>query len=94
MCPGTQKQIDPIKNIPFGIEKHIEDVKQDEKHVPELLESVMRPTFFVKEGLRPLWIKISQFGSKIPKSNFQLLGFRKSDGSPLEANNTSEPSKF
>ena len=33
----------------FVIEKYIEDVKQDEKHVPDLLELIMRRTFFVKE---------------------------------------------
>ena len=32
----------------FVIEKSIEDVKQDEKHVLDLLEAIMRPTFFVK----------------------------------------------
>ena len=33
------------------MEKHIEDAKQDEKHVPDLLESIMRPTDPVKEEL-------------------------------------------
>ena len=34
----------------FVIEKYIEDVKQEEKHVPDLLESIMRPTDPVKES--------------------------------------------
>ena len=33
------------------MEKYIEDAKQDEKHVPDLLESKMRPTDPVKEEL-------------------------------------------
>ena len=33
------------------IEKYIEDATQDEKHVPGLLESIMRPTDPVKEEL-------------------------------------------
>ena len=33
------------------MEKYIEDAKQDEKHVPDLLESIMRPTDPVKEEL-------------------------------------------
>ena len=47
------------------MEKYIEDVKQDEKHVPDLLEPIMRPTCLVKEELRPILFKMSQFGSKI-----------------------------
>ena len=31
--------------------KSIEDAKQDEKDVPDLLESIMRPTHPVKESL-------------------------------------------
>ena len=33
----------------FFIEKYVEDVKQDEKHVPHLLDSIIRPTDPVKE---------------------------------------------
>ena len=35
----------------FVIEKYIEDVKQDKKVVPDLLESIIRPTDAVKEEL-------------------------------------------
>ena len=49
------------------MEKYVEDVKQDEKHVPDLLESIMRLTCLVKEELRPNLFKISQFGPKITK---------------------------
>ena len=33
----------------FVIEKYVEDVKQDETHVPDLLESIMRPPGLVKK---------------------------------------------
>ena len=49
------------------MEKYVEDVKQDEKHVPDLLESIMRPTDPVKEELRRILFKIDQFGSKVSK---------------------------
>ena len=47
--------------------KYIEDLRQDEKHVPDLLESIMRPTDPVKDELRQKLFKIDQFGSKIKK---------------------------
>ena len=34
------------------MEKYVEDAKQNEKSVPDLLESIMRPTDPVKEELR------------------------------------------
>ena len=34
------------------MEKYIEDVKQEEKDVPDLLEAIMRPTCLVKEELQ------------------------------------------
>ena len=61
MCPGTQKQVDPITKTLFVIEKYIEDVKQDKKHDPDLLESIMKPTDFVREDLRPILFKFNQF---------------------------------
>ena len=45
--------------------------------MPDLLESIMRPTDPVKEELRQKLFKISQFGSKIPKirvCTFQMSG--------------------
>ena len=47
--------------------KYIEDARQEEKHVPDLLEAIMRPTDPVKEELRPILSKLSQFGPKIQK---------------------------
>ena len=48
--------------------KYVEDAKQDEKHVPDLLESIMRPTCLVKEELRPILFKMSQFRPEITKT--------------------------
>ena len=66
-----------IKKTFFLIEKCFEDVRQDEKHVPDLLESIMRPTDPVKEELRQKLFKMTQFGSKITKirvCTFQISG--------------------
>ena len=49
------------------MEKCFEDARQDEKHVPELMESIMRPTDPVKEELRQKLFKIDRFDSKIKK---------------------------
>ena len=49
------------------MEKCFEDAREDEKHVPDLLESIMRPTDPVKEELRQKLFKITQFESKIKK---------------------------
>ena len=48
----------------FVIGKYAEDVKQDAKDVPDLLESIMRPTDPVKEELRRNLCKMSQFSPK------------------------------
>ena len=61
----------------FLIEKCFEDAQQDEKHVPDLLELIMKPTDPVKEELRQKLFKIDQFDSKIPKirvCTFQMPG--------------------
>ena len=49
----------------FLIEKYIEDARQDEKHVPDLLESIIQSPGLVKAELRPILFKMIQFGSKI-----------------------------
>ena len=59
------------------MEKCNEDARQDEKHVPDLLESIMRPADPVKEELRQKLFKIEQFESKITKirvCTFQMSG--------------------
>ena len=37
------------KRYLFVMEKYIEDARQEEKDVPDLLEAIMRPTCLVKE---------------------------------------------
>ena len=49
-----KKEVVPKKNTFFVIEKYVEDVKQDQKTAPDLLELIMRPTDPVKEKLRPI----------------------------------------
>ena len=48
--------------------KYIEDARQEEKDVPDLLEAIMRPTCLVKEELRQNLFKMTQFRPKITKS--------------------------
>ena len=50
------------------MEKYVEDVKQEEKHVPDLLEAIMRPTCLVKKELRQILSKLNQFRSEITKN--------------------------
>ena len=90
-------EVDPKKKTFFVTEKYIDDVKQDEKHVPDLLESIMRPSGLVKEELRPILFKLNgrvNLDPKSQKSRFQLFGSRKSDGFPPEANASLLASKF
>ena len=59
------------------MEECFEDARQDEKHVPDLLEPIIQPTDPVKEELRQKLFKIIQFGSKINKirvCTFQMSG--------------------
>ena len=51
----------------FIMEKSVEDAKQEEKDVPDLLESIMRPTCLVKEELRRILMKINEFKPEITK---------------------------
>ena len=47
------------------MEKYFEDIRQDEKHVPDLLELIMTPKDRVKEEVRPNLFKVTQIRSKI-----------------------------
>ena len=49
------------------MEKYIEDARQEEKDVPDLLEAIMRPTDPVKEELRQNLTKMTQFRPEITK---------------------------
>ena len=63
--PTQQNKLTLSKTYFFVIGKSVEDVKQDEKHVPDLLEAIMRPTDPMKEELRPILSKMSKIRSKI-----------------------------
>ena len=67
VCTHTKKHKTISKRYVFLIEKYVEDVRQDEKHVPDLLEAIIRPTDPVKEELRQKMFKITQIMSKIKK---------------------------
>ena len=59
------------------IEKYVEDVKQDEKSVPDLVGSITKGSGLLKEELRRISCKMSQFKSKITKirvCTFELSG--------------------
>ena len=49
------------------MEKYIEDARQEEKDVPDLLEAIMRPTDPIKEELQPILCKMNQFRPQITK---------------------------
>ena len=49
------------------MEKYIEDFRQREKHVPDLVESMIQLPGPVKDDLRQKLFKIDRFGSKIKK---------------------------
>ena len=56
------------------MEKYIEDAKQEEKDVPDLLEAIMRPTDPVKEELRQNLFKMNQFRPKTTKIKVSIFG--------------------
>ena len=58
------------------IETHIEDARQDEKHVPDLLEAVIQSPGLVKEDLRQLLLKNTQIKPKITKIKSQITNIK------------------
>ena len=69
------------------MEKYIEDVKQEEKDVPDLVESIMRPTDPAKEELRRILFKMRQYGPDIIKirvSTFWMSGKMEKSRIPAE----------
>ena len=59
------------------MEKCFEDARQEEKHVPDLLELIIQTPGPVKAKLRQKLFKITQFESKIQKvrvCTFQMSG--------------------
>ena len=73
MAPDTKRKLYQRKSNFSVIEKYIEDVKQEEKDVPDLLESIMRPTDPVKEELRICFSKRVNIDPKSSKSGFELF---------------------
>ena len=63
VCPPKSN----LRKNTFLLETYIEDVKQDEKHMPVLLESIMKGSGPEKVALRPILFKMTQIMSKIPK---------------------------
>ena len=79
MGRDTKRKLYPRKNNVFVIEKYVEDARQKEKDVPDLLEAIIRPIDPVKAELRQVLFKMGQFGSKILKikvSTFWILEIR------------------
>ena len=59
------------------MEKYVEDVKQDQKTVSDLVESIMRPTDPADEELRRILFKMNQYRTEIIKirvSTFWMSG--------------------
>ena len=74
---GGQRGLSRGKIHFFIVEKHVEDVKQNEKNVPDLVESIMRPADPVKEELRKILMKTTQFRFKVEElrvCTFWMLG--------------------
>ena len=51
MSRDTQNTLTLGKRHFFVIEKYVEDVKKDEKHIPDLLEWITRPSDLAKEEI-------------------------------------------
>ena len=67
VCTHTKKQNTISKGHVFLMEKCFEDARQDEKHVLDLLESIIQPPGLVKEELRPILLKMHQIRPEITK---------------------------
>ena len=84
VCRHTQKQKTISKRQFFLIAKCFEDVRQDETHVPDLLEAIMRPTDPVKEELWQKLFKMTKFVAQIKK--FRVCTFQMSGKIPDSTN--------
>ena len=70
----TQKHVDPKKKHVFVIDKCVEDVKQDQKIDPDLLEAIMEPTDPVKEELWRKTMKMGQCRPEVTKIRVSTFG--------------------
>ena len=62
--------------------------------MPDLLESIMRPTDPAKEELRQKLFRITQISSKIKKMRVSKFWIPEFQNFPPEANTTFSPSRF
>ena len=67
MATRHKEEVVTKKKQLFVMEKYIEDARQEEKDVPDLLEAIPRPIRLVKEELRQNLFKMSQFIPEITK---------------------------
>ena len=67
MGRDTRRKLHLRKRYFFVMDKYIEDARQEEKDIPDLLEAIMRPTCLVKEELRPILFKMTKIMSEIQK---------------------------
>ena len=77
VCRHTKKQKTITKGHFFLMEKCFEDLRQDEKHVPDLLEWRIQLNLFVKDELRQKLFEMTEFTPEITKirvCNFQMSG--------------------
>ena len=65
-CPH-KKKLYLRKRHSFVIEKYVEDVKQDQKIVRDVVESIMKPPDPVKEELRRMLMNMCQFRHEITR---------------------------
>ena len=52
------------------MEKYVEDAKQEEKDVPDLVEAIVRPTCLVEEELRTNPCKSNGLRTRLKKTHF------------------------
>ena len=67
MARETKRKLHLRKKHIFVADKYVEDVKQDEKSIPDLVESIMKAPGLVKDGLRLILFKIYQSRPKTTK---------------------------
>ena len=66
----TKRKLYQKKNV---IENYIEDAKQDEKHVPDLLESIIQVPGLVKEELRHFFRNDTNYVESYKHEGFNFL---------------------
>ena len=73
LSPPTPSEMSDLGLMGGMEQKYVEDVKQDEKHVPDLLESIMRPTCLVKEELRTNLCKSNGLQTRLNKKQQHIF---------------------